>query len=425
LIILWRRSTCVSFRIITCVSTFLPYLCLMPTLRQLFLTNNAQTTSFPLLLEFERAEGIYMYDSAGKAYIDLISGIGVSTLGHSHPKVINAVKQQVDKYMHLMVYGEYVQTPQVRFAEKLISIFPKNLQSVYFTNSGAEAVEGALKLAKRYTGRSEIIACHNSYHGSTHGALSVMGNEEFKQAYRPLLPGVNFIRFNEPADLELITNQTACVIIETLQGEAGIRVPDIAYMQALRARCNETGTLLILDEIQAAFGRTGALFAFEHYGITPDMLLLAKALGGGMPVGAFAASHQIMDALKENPILGHITTFGGHPVCCAAGLAALEVLLDDDLCKGVAEKEELFRSLLIHPAIKQIRGKGLMLAIEFESFELNKRIIDRCIANGVITDWFLHCSNAMRIAPPLIITHNEIQKACEVILEAISGTASN
>ena len=391
----------------------------MPTLRQLFLANNAQTTDFPLLLEFERAEGIYMYNKEGKAYIDLISGIGVSNLGHSNPYVVNAIKDQLDKYMHLMVYGEYVQTPQVRFAERLVSLLPNYLQSVYFTNSGAEAVEGALKLAKRFTGRSEIIACNNSYHGSTHGALSVMGNEEFKQAYRPLLPGVSFIRFNDPDDLELITDKTACVIIETVQGEAGIRVPDTAYMQALRHRCNETGTLLVLDEIQAAFGRTGKLFAFEHFGIEPDILLLAKALGGGMPVGAFISSNKIMGVLKENPILGHITTFGGHPVCCAAGLAALEVLLNENLIADVAEKEALFKRLLVHPAIKEVRGKGLMLAAEFESFELNKKIIDRCIENGVITDWFLHCSNSMRIAPPLIITPDEIKKACNVILEAI------
>jgi len=391
----------------------------MLTLRQLFLANNAQTTHFPLLLEFERAEGIYMYDSEGKAYIDLISGIGVSNLGHGNPYVINAIKQQLDKYMHLMVYGEYVQTPQVRFAEKLVSLLPENLQSVYFTNSGTEAVEGALKLAKRYTGRQQIVACHNSYHGSTHGALSVMGNEEYKQAYRPLLPGVNFVSFNNINDLDIINHQTACVIIETIQGEAGIRVPDAAYMQALQARCKQTGTLLILDEIQAAFGRTGRLFGFEHYGIVPDILLLAKALGGGMPVGAFIASNQIMSAFKENPILGHITTFGGHPVCCAAGLAALEVLLNENLCNQVAEKEALMRSLLIHPAIKEIRGKGLMLALELESFELNKNIIDRCIAKGVVTDWFLHCSNAMRLAPPLIITQEEIRKACAVILEAV------
>jgi acetylornithine/N-succinyldiaminopimelate aminotransferase len=397
----------------------------MLTLRQLFLNNNAQTTNFPLLLEFERAEGVYMYDSEGKPYMDLISGIGVSNLGHSNPKVINAIKDQVDKYMHLMVYGEYVQTPQVRFAEKLLSILPDNLQSVYFTNSGAEAVEGALKLAKRFTGRQQVVAFHHSYHGSTHGALSVMGNEDFKQAYRPLLPGVNFISLNNHADLQLITNQTACVIIETIQGEAGVQVPDLAYMQALRNRCTQTGTLLILDEIQAAFGRTGKLFAFEHFGIAPDILLLAKALGGGMPVGAFVASTSIMSALKENPILGHITTFGGHPVCCAAGLAALEVLLDEQLVEKVAAKETLFRKHLTHSAIKNIRGKGLMLALEFESFDLNKKIIDTCIANGVITDWFLHCSNAMRLAPPLIITDEEIISACKVITEAIELQASN
>jgi acetylornithine/N-succinyldiaminopimelate aminotransferase len=391
----------------------------MLTLRQLFLTNNAQTTNFPLLLQFERASGIYMYDGNGKAYIDLISGIGVSNLGHSNPYVINAIKEQVDKYMHLMVYGEYVQSPQVRFAEKLVSVLPPSLQSVYFVNSGAEAVEGALKLAKRFTGRQRVVACHNSYHGSTHGALSVMGSEEYKRAYRPLLPGVNFIRFNQVDDLQLITNETACVIVETIQGEAGIRVPDINYMQALRQRCTETGTLLILDEIQAAFGRTGKLFGFEHFGIVPDVLLLAKALGGGMPIGAFVASKHIMDALKENPMLGHITTFGGHPVCCAAGLAALEVLLNEGLVNQVPEKEALMRRLLVHPAIKEIRGKGLMLAIELENFELNKKIIDRCIENGVITDWFLHCSNAMRIAPPLIITKDEIENACKVILEAI------
>lgn len=391
----------------------------MLTLRQLFLANNAQTTDFPLLLEFERAEGVYMYDTNGKAYIDLISGIGVSNLGHSNPVVINAIKEQLDKYMHLMVYGEYVQTPQVRFAEKLVSLLPDNLNSVYFVNSGTEAVEGALKLAKRYTGRSRIVACHNSYHGSTHGALSVMGNEEYKQAYRPLLPGIDFIRFNEPTDLQTITQETACVIIETVQGEAGIRVPDKAYMMALRERCTQTGTLLIVDEIQAALGRTGKLFAFEHFDIVPDILMMAKALGGGMPVGAFISSNNIMGALKENPILGHITTFGGHPVCCAAGLAALEVLLIDDLIAKVGAKESLFRQLLVHPSIREVRGKGLMLAVELESFAFNKKVIDRCIENGVVVDWFLHCSNSMRIAPPLIITEDEISKACSVILEAI------
>jgi acetylornithine/succinyldiaminopimelate/putrescine aminotransferase len=393
----------------------------MPTLRQLFLANNAQTTDFPLLLEFERASGVYMYDKEGKPYIDLISGIGVSNLGHGHPYVVNAIKEQLDKYMHLMVYGEYVQTPQVRFAEKLVSLLPQTLSSVYFVNSGAEAVEGALKLAKRYTGRSEIVACYNSYHGSTQGALSVMGNEAYKQAYRPLLPGVKFIRFNEVGDLELITRETACVIIETVQGEAGICVPDKDYMKALRQRCLETCTLLIMDEIQCAMGRTGKLFAFEHFDIVPDVLLLAKAAGGGMPLGAFITSTGIMGALKENPILGHITTFGGHPVCCAAGLAATEALLNEKLIEQVDAKAALFKQLLVHPAIKEVRGLGLMLAIELENFEFNKKVIDRCIENGVVTDWFLHCSNSMRIAPPLIITEDEIRKACTVILEAINN----
>jgi len=397
----------------------------MLTLRQTFLSHNAQTTNFPLLLEFERAEGVYLYDPQGKPYLDLISGIGVSNLGHGNKRVIQAIKDQAEKYMHLMVYGEYVQSPQVKFAEKLISLLPDILNSVYFVNSGAEALEGAMKLAKRYTNRREVIACHNAYHGSSHGALSVMGNEEFKQAYRPLLPGVKFIRFNKPDDLQLITTQTACVIIETVQGEAGIRVPDIAYLQALRDRCTATGTLLILDEIQAAMGRTGKLFAFEHFGIVPDILMLAKALGGGMPIGAFIASKAIMDSLKENPILGHITTFGGHPVCCAAGLAALDVLIDEDLIASVENKSNLFKELLVHPAIKEIRGKGLMLAIELESFEFNKKVIDQCIAAGVITDWFLHCSNSMRIAPPLIITEDQIRFACKVILDAIDREYQN
>ena len=397
----------------------------MLTLRQTFLSHNAQTTNFPLLLEFERAEGVYLYDPKGKPYLDLIAGIGVSNLGHGNKRVIQAINDQAGKYMHLMVYGEFVQSPQVKFAERLVSLLPGTLNSVYFVNSGAEALEGAMKLAKRYTNRREVIACHNAYHGSTHGALSVMGNEEFKQAYRPLLPGVKFIRFNEPDDLQLITEQTACVIIETVQGEAGIRVPDIAYLKALRDRCTATGTLLILDEIQAAMGRTGKLFAFEHFGIVPDILMLAKALGGGMPIGAFIASKAIMDSLKENPILGHITTFGGHPVCCAAGLAALEELIDEDLIASVENKSNLFKELLVHPAIKEIRGKGLMLAIELESFDFNKKVIDRCIADGVITDWFLHCSNSMRIAPPLIITEDQIRFACKVILNAIDREYQN
>jgi acetylornithine/N-succinyldiaminopimelate aminotransferase len=397
----------------------LSYFCCMLTQRQLFLANNAQTTDFPLLLEFERAEGVYMYNAEGKAWIDLISGIGVSNIGHGNAEVITAIKEQLDKYMHLMVYGEYVQTPQVLFAHKLSSLLPPTLQSVYFTNSGAEAIEGAMKLAKRHTGRNQIIACHNAYHGSTQGALSVMGNEDFKQAYRPLLPGIKFIRFNEAEDLQLITEETACIIIEPIQGEAGIRISDAAYVHALRNRCDETGTLLVLDENQTAFGRTGKLFAFEHYGIIPDILVLGKALGGGMPLGAFIASTGIMGALKNNPILGHITTFGGHPVCCASGLASLEVLLRDNLIEQVARKEALFKTLLIHPAIKEVRGKGLMLAAEMESFELLKKVIDHSIAQGIVIDWFLHCSNAMRIAPPLIITDEQIKQACAIIMQAV------
>lgn len=389
--------------------------------KQLFLQNTAQTSSFPRLLEIVQAEGIYLYDAEGKAYLDLVSGFAVSSIGHRHPKVIEAIKNQLDKYLHLTVYGEFVQAPQVLLAQKLGSVLPHTLSSVYYTNSGAEACEGALKLAKKYTNRSHIIAFKNSYHGSTHGALSVMGNEYFKQAYRPLLPNIEFINYNAYADLERITTQTACVIIEAIQGEAGVIVPHVQYIQALRTRCNQTGTLLILDEIQTGFGRTGKLFAFEHYQIVPDILLLAKAMGGGMPIGAFIASKTIMDVLKENPILGHITTFGGHPVSCAAALASLNVILDDNLMEGISEKENLFKTLLVHPKIKEIRGKGLMLAIQLDTFNNVENIGKQCIENGLIIDWFLHCDTALRIAPPLTITTTEIKKACEIILQAIEN----
>jgi acetylornithine/N-succinyldiaminopimelate aminotransferase len=390
------------------------------TQRQLFLQHNAQTSSSPLLLEFERAEGMYIYDTEGTAYMDLISGIGVSNIGHCYPAVVKAVQKQAETYMHLMVYGEYVQSPQVKFAEKLASVLPDPLKCVYFVNSGAEATEGALKLAKRFTGRSEIISCHRAYHGSTHGALSVMGNEYFKQAYRPLLPDVRFIYFNNERDLDNITTNTACVIIETIQGEAGVRVPSDPYMQKLRKKCDETGTLLILDEIQTGFGRTGTLFAFEQFGIVPDILLLAKGMAGGMPLGAFIASKEIMSVLADNPLLGHITTFGGNPVCCAAGLATLETILNLNLMEGVPRKERLFRELLVHPIIAQVRGKGLLLAVELLDYTFNKKVIDRCIEHGIITDWFLHCDNSMRIAPPLIITEDEIEKACGIIIESIN-----
>ncbi|WP_316793580.1 aspartate aminotransferase family protein [Pedobacter frigoris] len=392
----------------------------MLTQRQLFLQHNAQTTLEPLLLEFTKASGMYLYDTEGKKYMDLIAGIGVSNVGHCHPAVVDAVKQQAESYMHIMVYGEFVQSPQVNFAKALSEVLPENLNSTYFVNSGAEAVEGAMKLAKRYTHRTEIIACNHSYHGSTQGALSLMGNEEFKQAYRPLLPHIKFINYNVTADLNQITNKTAAVFIETIQGEAGIRIADKAWFKALREKCTATGTLLVLDEIQCGFGRTGKLFGFEHFDIVPDILLLAKGIGGGMPIGAFVSSREIMISLATNPILGHITTFGGHPVSCAAGLATLQTILKENIVSNVEDKGNLFKKLLKHPAIKEVRGIGLMIAIEFEDFLTNKKIIDACIADGVISDWFLHCSNSMRIAPPLIITEKEIEEACRIILKNIA-----
>lgn len=397
----------------------------MLTNRQLFLQYQAQTSDFPLSIEIERAEGVYMYGPENRVYMDLISGIGVSNVGHRHPKVCNAIKAQVDQYLHLMVYGEYVQTPQLQLAKALASTLPENLSSTYFVNSGSEAVEGAIKLAKRHTGRSNIISCVNAYHGSTHGALSVMGNEQFKQAFRPLLPGMRHIRFNEIDDLQWIDEQTAAIIIETVQGEAGIRIADKAYFQALRTRCNETGTLLLLDEIQTGFGRTGTFWGFEPYGIVPDILVCAKGMGGGMPIGAFIASTDLMACLKTNPILGHITTFGGHPVSCAASLATLQVILEENLCAQVASKEALFKSKLQHPQIKTIRSKGLMMAVEFENFETLKAIIDECIVNGIVTDWFLFCDNSMRIAPPLTITFEEIEKACDIIIAAINKISNH
>jgi len=387
--------------------------------KQLFLQNNAQTSTSPNFLEIDHAAGIYLFDKNGKSYVDLVSGFAVSNIGHRHPKVIAAIKAQLDKYLHLTVYGEFVQTPMVLFAQKLVAVLPDSLNNVYFVNSGTEATEGALKLAKKYTGRSGIVSFYNSYHGSTHGALSVMGNEHYKQDYRPLLPDVHFINFNEEADLALITEDTACVILETIQGEAGVRVPTENYMLALRKRCNDVGALLILDEIQAAFGRTGTLFAFENYGIVPDILLLAKALGGGMPMGAFIANKEVMGVLKENPILGHITTFGGHPVCCSAGMASLEVILEENLVQDVNKKGELFRKLLVHPKIREIRGKGLMLSIQLDSFEQVAKVSQLCQERGVVIDWFLHCETAMRIAPPLIIKEEEIHQVCAVILESL------
>lgn len=391
--------------------------------RQLFLSHLAQTTDFPLLIEIEKAEGIYMYGPKGEKYMDLISGIGVSNIGHRHPKVIAAIHQQLDKYLHLMVYGEFVQTPQAKLAKALVDTLPEGLDNVYLVNSGSEAVEGALKLAKRYSNRRKIISCVNAYHGSSHGALSVGGNEIFKRAYRPLLPGISHVRYGNINDLKKITPETAAIIIETIQGEAGIQVAEAAYFKALRKKCDETGTLLILDEIQAGFGRTGKFWAFEHFDIQPDILVCAKGMGGGMPIGAFIANRNIMGALKSSPLLGHITTFGGHPVSAAASLATIQALQEENLVEQVEAKAELFKSMLVHPKIKNIRHKGLMMAIQFESFEVLKPVIDRAIELGLITDWFLFCDNAMRIAPPLIITEEQIREACGIILEAIGEGA--
>ena len=387
--------------------------------RQLFLSHLAQTTDFPLGIEIIKAEGIYLFGPNGERYLDLISGIGVSNVGHCHPKVVAAIHQQVDQYLHVMVYGEYIQSPQTLLAKALVDTLPPSLDNVYLVNSGSEAIEGAMKLAKRYTNRSNLISCTNAYHGSTQGALSIGGNEEFKRGYRPLLPGTSQIFYGSFSDLEKITKATAAVVLETIQGEAGIRVACTAYFQALQARCQEVGALLILDEIQAGFGRTGTFWAFEQMGVVPDVLVCAKGMGGGMPIGAFIANKEVMGVFKSNPLLGHITTFGGHPVSAAASLATLQVLQEENLIEQVAEKAKLFKSLLIHPQIKAIRNQGLMMALEFESFEVLKPIIDRAIQLGVITDWFLFCDDSMRIAPPLTISLDEIRIACALILQAI------
>jgi acetylornithine/succinyldiaminopimelate/putrescine aminotransferase len=386
------------------------------TNRQLFLQHNAQTSTAPLAIEMVKAEGCKMWDADGREYLDLIAGISVCNVGHRHPKVIEAIHQQLEKYMHLMVYGELVQSPQVQYAKLLTDHLPSSLNSVYFTASGTEATEGAMKLAKKITGRTEMVAFNNSYHGSTQGALSVMGSEYWRNAFRPLIPGVHHANYNSFEALNLITNNTACVIAETIQAEAGVNAPLKEWIVALRKKCTATGTLLILDEIQSGFGRNGSLWAFEQFAIVPDILLLGKALGGGMPLGAFIADKKLMDAFTDNPVLGHITTFGGHPVCCAAGMAAMHVLLNEKLIEQVHAKEILFRTLLHHPKIIAVRSRGLMIAVEFDSFETNKQIIDACIANGVFTDWFLFASYSMRIAPPLTISEEEIHKSCSTIL---------
>lgn len=397
---------------------FLHVLCRMNQ-RELFLRHVAQTSPAPLALEIVKAEGAKLYDAAGREYIDLIGGISVANTGHRHPAVLKAIHAQLDAYLHIMVYGEFVETPQVKYAQLLTQNLPDSLDSVYFTNSGAEAVEGAMKLAKRVTNRPFILGFNRAYHGSTQGALSMLGSEFWRNAFRPLLPGILHEEYGSFEALEKINEQTACVIAETVQGEAGVVAPSAEWIQALRRRCDETGTLLVLDEIQAGFGRTGKLWGFENFGIVPDILLLGKALGGGMPLGAFVSSREKMNLLTDKPVLGHITTFGGHPVSCAAGLAAMQVLLDDGLIESIKRKEELFRSLLIHPAIRGINSCGLWFAVKFDSFETNKRVIDRCIEKGVLTDWFLFASESLRISPPLNISEAEIRVACNIIQDAI------
>lgn len=385
--------------------------------RQLFLQHVAQTSPAPVGIEIVRAEGCHLYDADGKQYLDLIGGISVCNIGHRHPAVTAAIKKQADEYLHVMVYGELVQSPQVQYAALLASRLPAQLGCVYFTNSGTEATEGALKLARRFTGRTDVICCHNSYHGSTMGALSIMGDEYWRNAYRPLLPGVGHYNYNSDELIEAVNAHTACVIIETIQAEAGVLEPAVDWLRRLREKCTATGTLLIFDEIQCGFGRTGTLWGFEAYGVIPDILLLGKALGGGMPLGAFIASQHIMQSLTNNPVLGHITTFGGHPVCCAAGMAGMQALLAEGITEAVNAKGNLFKKLLVHPRIKAVRGKGLLLAVELETQEEVMATLTKCIAAGLFSDWFLFAPHCIRIAPPLNITEQEIEKACKVLID--------
>ena len=389
--------------------------------RALFLQHVGQTSPAPLALNIVKAEGSKMWDAGGKEYLDLIAGISVCNVGHRHPKVVTAIKKQVDEYLHIMVYGELVENPQVHYAKLITDHLPKNLNSVFYTASGSEATEAAMKLAKRITRRAQIVSFKNSYHGSTQGALSVMGSEYWQQAFRPLLPGILQLRYNNFEDLENITEETACVIAETIQAEAGILKPLNGWLTALRKRCTETGTMLVLDEIQCGFGRNGTLWAFEQFEVEPDILLLGKALGAGMPLGAIVSDKKNMDAFSTAPVLGHINTFGGHPVSCAAGLAALEVLLEEKIVEGVFQKEQVFLEYLQHPKINKINSAGLMMAVFFDDFETNKKIIDTLIEAGIFTDWFLFADNAFRIVPPLNISDAEIKTACEIIINVLDN----
>lgn len=390
--------------------------------RQLFLNHVAQVSPKPMDLEIVRAEGVYIIDNSEKKYLDFISGISVSNVGHCHPNVVKAIKDQAGKYMHLMVYGEYVQAPQVQLAKALTDLLPKHLNSVFYTNGGAEATEGALKLAKRVTGRTEIICFQNSYHGSSHGALSVMGNEEFKQAFRPLLPDIKIVPYNNSAEAaKHITHKTAAVILEPIQSETGYTVADKSFLKTIEDSCRKTGALFILDEIQNGFGRSGTFFAFEQFGVVPDILLLAKGMGGGLPIGCFISSNKLMNHFTHNPVLGNINTFGGNAVCCASSLACLQTILDDKLMDDIERKSLLIRSLLIHPAIKSIKGLGFMLSLDFGDTNLNFTIIEHCVKNGLIVDWFLFNSHSMRLAPPLVISDDEIKSACSIIINAIES----
>jgi len=387
--------------------------------RQLFQQHVAQTSPEPIGIEIASASGNHLYGADGKRYLDLIGGISVCNVGHCHPMVVTAIKDQAEKYLHLMVYGEVLQSPQVQYAHLLSQHLPQQLNCVYFTNSGAEATEGAIKLARRSTGRADIISCNKSYHGATTGALSIMGDEYWRNAFRPLMPGVKRFDYNSDELIKSINEDAACVIIETIQAEAGVIEPANSWLKALRDRCTEAGTLLVMDEIQCGFGRTGKLWGFEHYSVVPDIVLLGKALGGGMPLGAFISSQQIMQNLTHGPVLGHITTFGGHPVSCAAGKSAMQVLLNEQLMGQVATKEQLFQTLLVHPEIKTVRSKGLLIAVELDSPEHVLSALKKCLEKGLFSDWFLFAADCIRIAPPLTITEEEIQTACNIIKDCL------
>lgn len=387
-----------------------------------FFKYQAKTTPYASGFEVEKAQGSYIYGKDGKKYLDFVAGVSANTLGHSHPKIVNAIKEQADQYLHVMVYGEYAQDKPVALCKLLSESTPEPLEVTYLVNSGAEAIDGALKLAKRYTGREQIISMKDSYHGNTHGALSVSGNEERKREFRPLLPLVDFIEFNNKNEFSKITEKTACVIAETIQGAAGFLMPDEDYFKKLKERCEEVGALLILDEIQPGMGRTGKLFAFEHYGMVPDILVMGKGLGGGVPVGAFMSSHVIMETLSFSPKLGHITTFGGNPLIAASSFATLSEVLQSGIMEEMAKKEQLFRSLLVHPKIKNINGKGLMLAVNLGSPEYTLKIAAECMKNGLIVFWQLYRNEYMRISPPLNISEEEIREGCAIILKALNET---